>query len=431
MGVLTDFLNLFKKEPIIDKDDTFNITTMLNENWDKIDAFAESLNQKTDDHIEDAAEHVQSLPVNAFSFAETGLSYPLGISLFQFNASGVGFPTAGGQVLTIKTNDDRISQFITETSITSPKQWYREFRVSSGAWSNLLLNITETSGDARYLKKIGDAMTGALILPKLNLLDVSAGRCSEIAIVQGMNLAGSLTEIEISMANITSTGSLEIELASIFFNGEATGKIVKNIDFRRTINQVATNVDSKYTYIGKETGQKFMISDLYIKNNRPTFKIVQRADGRNPAILRLKFLGQGDLLTDVLVSDVVSSVETFVYPSMTPTETVVTSGFAVEWSGTVSMYKSRENLCVTQVQLNKSADISVGAGTLYTLPASPINYRPKRNLIETVTLYDAGGNIITGARAWVNILTDGSVILRSAGTITGARSFNCIVPYYV
>ena len=33
----TTNLNLYKKDPIADKDQTFNITTMMNENWDKID----------------------------------------------------------------------------------------------------------------------------------------------------------------------------------------------------------------------------------------------------------------------------------------------------------------------------------------------------------------------------------------------------------
>lgn len=37
MASNTTNLNLYKKDPIADKDQTFNITTMMNENWDKID----------------------------------------------------------------------------------------------------------------------------------------------------------------------------------------------------------------------------------------------------------------------------------------------------------------------------------------------------------------------------------------------------------
>lgn len=38
MANFTKFLQLLKKDPVADANDTFNIQTMLNENWDKIDA---------------------------------------------------------------------------------------------------------------------------------------------------------------------------------------------------------------------------------------------------------------------------------------------------------------------------------------------------------------------------------------------------------
>lgn len=37
MASNTPNLNLYKKDPVVDGEDTFNIETMLNENWDKID----------------------------------------------------------------------------------------------------------------------------------------------------------------------------------------------------------------------------------------------------------------------------------------------------------------------------------------------------------------------------------------------------------
>ncbi|GAU79501.1 hypothetical protein [Fusibacter sp. 3D3] len=43
MSVLTQFLNLFKAEPIVDGNAVFNITTMLNENWDKVDHAVKTL----------------------------------------------------------------------------------------------------------------------------------------------------------------------------------------------------------------------------------------------------------------------------------------------------------------------------------------------------------------------------------------------------
>lgn len=40
MAEYTPKLNLLKKDPVVDGNDTFNIQTMLNDNWDKIDDFA-------------------------------------------------------------------------------------------------------------------------------------------------------------------------------------------------------------------------------------------------------------------------------------------------------------------------------------------------------------------------------------------------------
>lgn len=44
----SDFLNLFKYDPIIDSSKTFNIETALNNNWDKIDTFATNINHQMD-----------------------------------------------------------------------------------------------------------------------------------------------------------------------------------------------------------------------------------------------------------------------------------------------------------------------------------------------------------------------------------------------
>ena len=46
MGSYTGNLNLLKKDPTTDGNDTFNIKTMLNDNWDKIDEFCNSSKAK-------------------------------------------------------------------------------------------------------------------------------------------------------------------------------------------------------------------------------------------------------------------------------------------------------------------------------------------------------------------------------------------------
>ena len=47
MSKYTENLNLYEKEPDIDGDDTFNITTMMNNNWDKIDSATGDLSDLT------------------------------------------------------------------------------------------------------------------------------------------------------------------------------------------------------------------------------------------------------------------------------------------------------------------------------------------------------------------------------------------------
>lgn len=49
MSKNTANLNLYKKEPLLDKEDKFDIKTMLNDNWDKIDQHAEQTDQKIQD----------------------------------------------------------------------------------------------------------------------------------------------------------------------------------------------------------------------------------------------------------------------------------------------------------------------------------------------------------------------------------------------
>lgn len=46
MSSYTSNLNLLKKDPTVDGNDTFNIKTMLNDNWDKIDTFCNSSKAK-------------------------------------------------------------------------------------------------------------------------------------------------------------------------------------------------------------------------------------------------------------------------------------------------------------------------------------------------------------------------------------------------
>lgn len=42
---VTPNLNLLKKDPVVNANETFNIVTMLNDNWDKIDKAVGDINE--------------------------------------------------------------------------------------------------------------------------------------------------------------------------------------------------------------------------------------------------------------------------------------------------------------------------------------------------------------------------------------------------
>jgi hypothetical protein len=70
MASNTPRLNLYKKDPVADGNDTFNITTMLNDNWDRIDQNV-TLKSDFDSHLADYVKHpayaVASGSANAYS----------------------------------------------------------------------------------------------------------------------------------------------------------------------------------------------------------------------------------------------------------------------------------------------------------------------------------------------------------------------------
>jgi len=60
MAEYTPKLKLLKKDPITDGNDTFNIKTMMNDNWDKIDDFAQVVEDKLND-VDDLEQTVNDL----------------------------------------------------------------------------------------------------------------------------------------------------------------------------------------------------------------------------------------------------------------------------------------------------------------------------------------------------------------------------------
>ena len=83
MGSYTSNLNLLKKDPTVDGNDTFNIKTMLNDNWDKIDDYV-AKRKKTVVYIEESQNW--TVPANV---------YEVDVFLIGGGAAGTGGSKSG------------------------------------------------------------------------------------------------------------------------------------------------------------------------------------------------------------------------------------------------------------------------------------------------------------------------------------------------
>jgi len=100
LSILTSFLNLFKYDPVANKDSTFNITTALNENWDKIDAKVKEVSLSIE-NIEVPVTSVNSMTGDVtLSAADVGAETPAGAQ------DKVNALAGEGNTKTVKQLDD-------------------------------------------------------------------------------------------------------------------------------------------------------------------------------------------------------------------------------------------------------------------------------------------------------------------------------------
>lgn len=67
MASYTPNLNLLKKSPVTDGEDTFNVDTMLNDNWDKIDEYLGNISKKTDEMYPNVKSKTVSIVQGSFN----------------------------------------------------------------------------------------------------------------------------------------------------------------------------------------------------------------------------------------------------------------------------------------------------------------------------------------------------------------------------
>lgn len=94
MSSKTKNLGLLKKDPILDKNDTFNIQTMLNDNWDKLDGAVGGGFQQAKDYTDEQISLVTATGIPKL------VSYPLQVTATEDNQTNFEIPLDAFEVAT-------------------------------------------------------------------------------------------------------------------------------------------------------------------------------------------------------------------------------------------------------------------------------------------------------------------------------------------
>lgn len=122
MASNTPNLNLYKKDPIIDGNDTFNIKTMLNDNWDKIDAEVTAKVDKVDfsSHLADDAyqDDTGTASTYVITLSHAPTAYKIGQRYsFKAKTANTGVSTLNINSLGAKTIKKNVSTDLTSGDI--------------------------------------------------------------------------------------------------------------------------------------------------------------------------------------------------------------------------------------------------------------------------------------------------------------------------
>ena len=138
MASYTPNLNLYKKDPIADGNDFFNIKTMMNDNWDKID---DSVKAALDDIEDLQSEQVRIATGSYVGTGTYGASNPCSLTfpfvprllIISEGPISAGFLSVGGHMiwkgeqadswsLTIRLTDKTLSWYTNEVGLDAEGQ---------------------------------------------------------------------------------------------------------------------------------------------------------------------------------------------------------------------------------------------------------------------------------------------------------------------
>lgn len=174
MASYTENLNLLKKDPVADGADTFNIETMLNENWDKIDKakgeIDASLSNKVNCLNSYTAGDIKQIPkVPGMCFISSavtgmprdGLSWLARVDSDGYSRAILAYD--GTQQWLRYATDDLWTEWVKITTATSPQEyelpvldgWVGNIRYSKNQFNEVICQVTLTPGS--------NAVSGAVL----------------------------------------------------------------------------------------------------------------------------------------------------------------------------------------------------------------------------------------------------------------------------
>lgn len=297
MGSYTDSLGLYKANTETDGNDTFNIDTMMNDNWDIIDAFSKGLRMKTYTNLSQigltaGSETIESIltamPVNSNLYVEVGASnadiYPTQYGMFI--ARKLSTSRWFAEFYPKETTDLYVCSAKTENSTFTFYDWKKkadyddieEVKKSVSDGKTLVANAITAKGVTTATDATFQTMAD-------NVANIVEGTVISVTLPEGLMYGdvdkdGELTENDLDIITqysagyetILDTDSLAMALADV--TGDGTVDLEDSTLVRRIIRQKATEP----TYAGDYKGNWSVAGDWGTDYDKRFYKDVTVSD---------------------------------------------------------------------------------------------------------------------------------------------------------
>ncbi|GIP14405.1 hypothetical protein J40TS1_00470 [Paenibacillus montaniterrae] len=169
------------------------------------------------DMLQKVNGRVQVLSLNQYRMSTPGTDYPIGLSVMETTGTGGGWPfTYGnGQVFTLATTANNVTQTLFETVETTAKQrvWTRIYRADYGGWSPAALQVNReiaTQAQAEAGTDNTTDMTPLRVAQAITKLAPAA----PVQSVAGKTGAVTLTGTDIPAATTSARGTVQLSTAT-------------------------------------------------------------------------------------------------------------------------------------------------------------------------------------------------------------------------